>query len=100
MHYENKSNWTFGESKPNSNPNKPNLGKAKMNVSLYFMEDYRINDDFSVRINKPNLVRRTPIPRMTANICIAKDYENDTDHRPKKTNPNKPNFKNFSSQFC
>ncbi len=24
--YENKSNWTFGENKPNSNPNKPNFG--------------------------------------------------------------------------
>ncbi len=25
MNYENKSNWTLGENKPNSNPNKPNL---------------------------------------------------------------------------
>jgi hypothetical protein len=27
--YENKTNWTLGESKPNSNPIKPNLRKAK-----------------------------------------------------------------------
>ncbi len=27
--YENKSNWTFGENKPNSNPNKPNCRKGK-----------------------------------------------------------------------
>ncbi len=54
MAYENISNWTIGESKPNSNPIKPNLRKAKMNVNLYVIEDYRKKDDFSVRINKPN----------------------------------------------
>jgi len=42
------------KNKPNSNPNKPNLRKAKMNVNLYFIEDYRKKDDFKVRINKPN----------------------------------------------
>jgi hypothetical protein len=29
MAYENKSNWTLGENKPNSNPNKANFRKAK-----------------------------------------------------------------------
>ncbi len=52
--YENKSNWTLGENKPNSNPNKPNLRKAKMNVNLTLTKDYRKKDDFEVRINKPN----------------------------------------------
>ncbi len=66
------------KNKPNSNPNKPcpacpefiegsapvlskvegvewaNSRKAKMNVNLYVIEDYRKNDDFIVRINKPN----------------------------------------------
>jgi len=42
------------KNKPNSNPIKPNLQKAKMNVNLYFIEDYRKKDDFAVRINKPN----------------------------------------------
>ncbi len=42
------------KNKPNSNPIKPNLRKAKMNVNLYFIEDYRKKDDFIVRINKPN----------------------------------------------
>jgi len=32
MDYERKRDWTLGESKPNSNPIKPNLQKAKMNV--------------------------------------------------------------------
>ncbi len=55
--YENKSNWTNGESKPNSNPIKPNLQKAKKNVNLTLTKDYRKKDDFIVRINKPNFVK-------------------------------------------
>jgi len=42
------------KNKPNSNPIKPNLQKAKMNVNLTLTKDYRKNDDFIVRINKPN----------------------------------------------
>ncbi len=52
--YENKSDWTIGQSKPNSKPIKPNLQKAKMNVNLTLTKDYRKKDDFIVRINKPN----------------------------------------------
>ena len=54
MDYENKRDWTLGQSKPNSNPIKPNCRKAKMNVNLTLTKDYRKNDDFAVRINKPN----------------------------------------------
>jgi len=54
MDYKNKSDWTIGENKPNSNPNKPNLRKAKMNVNSLITKDYRKKDDFVVRINKPN----------------------------------------------
>ncbi len=42
------------KNKPNSNPIKANLKRAKINVNLYFIEDYRKKDDFVVRINKPN----------------------------------------------
>jgi len=42
------------KNKPKTNPNKPNFRKAKMNVNLYVIEDYRKKDDFVVRINKPN----------------------------------------------
>ncbi len=52
--YENKSNWTLSQSKPNSNPIKPNLRKPKMNVNSFITKDYRKKDDFVVRINKPN----------------------------------------------
>ncbi len=52
--YESKCNWTLGENKPNTNPNKPNLQKAKMNINSITTKDYRKKDDFVVRINKPN----------------------------------------------
>ena len=38
--YENKSNWTLGENKPNSNPNKANLKRAKMDLNIYYTEVY------------------------------------------------------------
>ncbi len=52
--YENKSNWTLGENKPNSNPIKANLKRAKMNVTSLITKDYRKEDDFAVQKNKPN----------------------------------------------
>ena len=58
--YENKRNWTIGESKPNSNPIKPNQNqspKTKMNVNLTLTKDYRKKDAFTVRINKPNFFK-------------------------------------------
>jgi len=38
--YENKSNWTLGENKPNSNPNKPNLPDGKIDAKCVFTKDY------------------------------------------------------------
>ncbi len=55
--YERKRDWTLSENKPNSNPNKPNLQKAKMNGYLYITKDYRKNDTFAIRKNKPNFVK-------------------------------------------
>jgi len=52
--YENISDWTLGQNKPNSNPIKPNLQKAKIDTKCVFTKDYRKKDDFVVRINKPN----------------------------------------------
>ena len=40
--------------KPISNPIKPNLQKAKMNINSNTAKDYRKKNDFVVRINKPN----------------------------------------------
>ena len=40
MTYENKSNWTLGENKPNSNPIKPNLPEGKIDAKCVFTKDY------------------------------------------------------------
>ncbi len=93
--YENKRNWTIGESKPNSNPILSAVGgfrKAKMNVNLYVIEDYRKKDDFIVRINKPNSNPISKMPKMNANLYVIENYENEPPTGPKKTNPIKPNF--------
>ena len=90
--YENNSNWTFGQNKPNSNPIKPNFQKTKMVVNLYVIEDYRKKDDFAVRKNKPNSNPISSKAKMNVNVFITKDYENETALRPKNTNPNKANF--------
>jgi len=37
-----------------SNPIKPNLQKAKMNINSLITKDYRRKDNFAVRIIKPN----------------------------------------------
>ncbi len=66
------------KNKPNSNPIKPNCQKAQMNVNSLITKDYRKKDDFAVRINKPNLVRRRRIPKMNVNLYIIEDYENET----------------------
>ncbi len=120
--YENKSNWTLGENKPNSNPNKPNLRNAKMNVNLTLTKDYRKKDDFAVRKNKPNSQnaknerklnfnkglqkkrlfnspknkpKTNPIsegPKMSANIFVTTDYENKTALRLQKNKPKQTQF--------
>ncbi len=91
--YENIANWTLGESKPNSNPIKPNLRKAQMNVNLTLTKDYRKKDDFVVRKNKPNSNPISATPKMNVNLYVIKEYENETAFRPqKKQTQNKPNL--------
>jgi hypothetical protein len=43
MAYENKSNRTLGENKPNSNPIKPNCRKGKIDAKCVFNKDYEEN---------------------------------------------------------
>ncbi len=38
--YGNKSNWTLGENKPNSNPIKANFRKGKIDAKCVFIKDY------------------------------------------------------------
>jgi len=88
------------KNKPNSNPIKPNLRRARMIVNLTLTKDYRKNDDFAVRKNKAKTNPISEKAKMNANAFLQKDYENETAFRPKKTNPNKPNFKRQISVFC
>ncbi|GAG29683.1 unnamed protein product [marine sediment metagenome] len=38
--YENKSNWTLGENKPKTKPNKANLPEGKIYAKCVFTKDY------------------------------------------------------------
>jgi len=90
--YENKCDWTLGENKPNSNPIKPNLKRAKINANVFKIKDYRKKDDFVVQINKPNSNPISVKPKISANAFSQKDYENKTAFRPKKTKPKQTQF--------
>jgi len=46
VNYENKSNWKLGENKPNTNPIKPNLLNAQMNVNKVLTKDYENKPPF------------------------------------------------------
>jgi len=50
--YENKSNWTLGENKPNSNPISE---KPKMSANVFVTKDYENETAFRLQKNKPNL---------------------------------------------
>ncbi len=52
--YENKSNWTLGENKLNSNPIKGNSRKAKMNVTTFLTKEYENIPNWALFENKPN----------------------------------------------
>ena len=88
--YENISDWTLGENKPNSNPIKPNCRKGVIYAKCVFTKDYVKNDDFTVRINKPNFVKG---PKLAQTSLLQRIMKMKPPSGPKKTNPNKPNFK-------
>ncbi len=90
--YKNKSNWTLGENKPNSNPNKPNLKRTRLNINLTLTKDYRKKDDFAVRKNKPNSNPISVEPKMSINLYVIEDYENKTALRPQKNKPKQTQF--------
>ncbi len=90
--YENKWQRRVRKSKPNSNPNKPNLKKAQMNTNSFITKDYRKKGDFAVRKNKPNSNPISKKPKMNVNLYVIEDYRKKMISQSKKTNPNKPNF--------
>ncbi len=91
MDYENIRDWTLGQNKANSNPIKPNLRKAKMNVNLTLTKGYRKNDDFVVRINKPNFRNGQNERKVTYNKGLQKK-------RLFNSPKNKPNQTQFFSE--
>ncbi len=91
--YENKSNWTLGENKPNSNPNKANFRKAKMNVNSFITKDYRKNDAFAVQKNKPNSNPISQRVKLMQSVYLQRIMKNNADMGYEKANPDKPNFK-------
>ncbi len=56
--YQNKSNWTLGENKPNSNPISE---KPKMNVNLYVIEDYENETAFRPKKTNPIQTQSKPV---------------------------------------
>jgi len=98
--YENKSNWTLGENKPNSNPIKPNCRKAKMNVNSLITKGYRKNDAFEVRKNKPNSKPIPEKPKMNVNAFPQKEYENETAFRLQKNKPKQTQSQNTTLKAC
>jgi len=75
--------------------NKPNFQDAQMYVSIYLQTAYKNKHNWTLGENKPNSNPIKPNLRkakMNVNLYVIEDYENETTFRPKKTNPNKPNF--------
>jgi len=55
--YENISDWSLGQNKPNSNPIKPNLPKCKIDAKCVFTKDYKNFIPLAGQKNKPNFVK-------------------------------------------
>ena len=64
--YENISDWTLGENKPNSKPIKANLQNAKMNVTAFLTKKYENKLNWALFENKPNT---NPIQTQTKPTC-------------------------------
>ncbi len=76
MHYENLSDWTLGENKPNtkpiqtqSNPILSAVGGLQMSVNSILTKDYERNDIFAVPENKPN---SNPIQTQFSPVSLLK----------------------------
>jgi hypothetical protein len=76
--YENNSNWTLGENKPNTKPNKANFQKAAMDVNNVLTRDYENKSNWALYENKPNInpkqsqTNPIPPPLLEQQINISK----------------------------
>ncbi len=58
--------------------NKPNFGKAQMNVNIYYIKDYQIYIPLAGQKNKPNsnpIKANLPEGKIDAKCVFTKDYE-------------------------
>ncbi len=67
--------------------------------SLYLQRIMKKNAAKDYKKTKPKQTQFPKCQKMNANAFSQKDYENETAFRPKKTNPNKPNFKRDSKGY-
>jgi len=93
MNYENFIPLAEQKNKPNSNPNKPNLPNCEIDAKCVFTKDYIKKAAFAVRKNKPNSNPISVKPKMSANLYVIEDYENETTLRPRKNKPKQTQFK-------
>ncbi len=66
-----------------------------MNVNLYNTMEYENKWPWRVRKNKPNSKPNKPNlkrAKMSVNLYVIEDYENEPPSGPKKQTQNKPNF--------
>ncbi len=90
--YENISDWTLGQNKPNSNPIKANFQKTKMNANVFVTKDYENETAFRPQKNKPNSNPISEKPKMNVNLYVIKEYENETAFRLQKYKPKQSQF--------
>ncbi len=59
MDYENKRNWTIGQNKPNSNPNKPNFKQGRLLIApmllLYKLSNIRYYSRHNFKVKFPKI---------------------------------------------
>jgi len=66
---------------------KPNSQKAKMNANVFIIKDYSKNDDFIVRINKPNFQNAKNERKLNFNKGLQKKRLFSSPKNKPKTNP-------------
>ncbi len=96
--YEEISNWTLGENKPNSNPIKANFRNAQMNVNSLITKDCRKKDDFAVQKNKPNSNPISQRVKLMQSVYLQRIMKKNAAKGYEKTKPNQSKFSNRKTE--
>ena len=96
--YENKSNWTLGENKPNTNPIQSQFPKSQNECKLTYNKGLHkigwFRSPKKQTQNKPNLLDA----QMSVSSYITKDYENEPLSRRGENKPNQSQFAGYSNE--